>query len=555
MLDIKTFAKWENKQYKQNDIVVYNNDIYISNKDNVSAINNIDWIKITNRIEPNIKNFIPNFEYNANDIIVYEDNIYRAKNITKKASFDLTDWILLTRSEKTNIPIWQNNKNYQQGEIVKSDTDNIFYYINKTHTSDSINKDIEKQNLIGLLTIENFKNRSYSVGEIIYYNGKLYRAKNIVVAKIEFDYSEWELIVEPTAIQDWKANTVYHKDTIIVIDGISYQVAANFTSGNSFENEFNSVKPQYASIIDWKQDTKYQKGVTVIYNEKLYQCSITHTSSTSFEKDKWNLIAAFSTTTIIENFETTKNYQQGEIVFYNNRLYRATMPIAKSNTFQPQWELITMDSFAPTWVENKTYQKDMIVFYSGVLYRAKSTTSSETFKEDEWERLFQNVLLSDWKENVLYQKGDIVVYNGQIWKAGVKHQSTTDFESNNWESLSNSGGGNLAGWKQITRLNTNAGTKVRITFPETLTFCFPPIDVLMLQSGASNVLVNSYTFDVGDGNRFEYDKNKVVYDGTVHCNTNINITMTDQIALGSGFMCVSDEIDLTGYNSIDGVYV
>ena len=102
----------DSKEYIVNTIVNHNGDLYIALKNiptNTQIANKEYWKKLSNEPLTIWKN---NVEYNINDIIVYEDNIYRAKNITKKASFDLTDWILLTRSEKTNIPIWQNNKNY-----------------------------------------------------------------------------------------------------------------------------------------------------------------------------------------------------------------------------------------------------------------------------------------------------------------------------------------------------------------------------------------------------------------------------------------------------------
>ena len=94
---------------------------------------------------------------------------------------------------------------------------------------------------------------------------------------------------------------------------------------------------------------------------------------------------------------------------------------------------------------------------------------------------------------------------------------------------------------------------VRIQFPQTLTFCLPPIDVLQLVPGASNVILNQHTFDNVDSNRFSYNEGKVIFDGKSHCNTEYNITMTTPQALGSGFISISNEIDVNDYNNIDEI--
>ena len=557
LVDVKTFSVWKEEQYKKNDIVVYKNDIYIANKNiDSNTFNNEDWVKITNRIAPNIQDWKDNFVYKQNDIVVYNGNVYRAKFDTNKTVFAVADWDILTQNGMVKVSLWDANKEYIQGEIVKSKHSDIFYLANKSHTSNTdINEDIVNQNLIGLITVEDFNGRAYSFGEIVRYNKQLYRAKTTIRAKSNFNINEWDELNHTFAVQDWEANTTFVKDTFIIINDITYQVKYNLTSGETFSSEFTYVKPQYASIAEWKQNANYAKGITVIYDEALYQCIASHTSETLFAKENWKLVAAFSNTTIIEDFDVNKNYRSGEMVYYNNRLYRAPFAIAKANTFQSDWVLVNNGSFAQDWISGKQYYKNEVVFYAGKLFRAKKDTQSNYFKEEEWESLFQAVLMSDWKQNVFYEKGDIIVHNGQIWRAGSKHTSSLEFDANKWESLSGGGVGSAAGWKQITKLNVSSGEKVRIQFPETLTFCLPPIDVLQLVPGASNVILNQYTFDNVDNNRFNYNEGKVIFDGKSRCNTEYNIVMTTPQPLGNGFISISNEIDFNDYNNIDDIYV
>ena len=138
-----------------------------------------------------------------------------------------------------------------------------------------------------------------------------------------------------------------------------------------------------------------------------------------------------------------------------------------------------------------------------------------------------------------------------MWKAKEAFTSISDFNQDKWENLSGGGSGSVAGWKQVTKLNAPAGTKVTIKFKETLNFCFPPIGVLQLQPGTSGMVMNVYTFDVGDGSKFKYDK--VTFDSVVRPNNYHKINSTAQTALGSGYVTVSDYVNPEDYSIIEDV--
>ena len=329
----------------------------------------------------------------------------------------------------------------------------------------------------------------------------------------------------------------------------------------SYKNDNWKLIGDVTKIPDWQKYKKYEKEDVVIHNGKLYRCKKDHEDEPDFKNENWELIAGSSGTTpqpqgtVIEDWSATKDYPQGSIVIYSGKLYKAPTAISKAATFQNDWTPIDSDMIAKNWEANKKYRKDEVAYYGGSLFRAKTEHTSPTFDENNWEKLLKNISLAEWQPNTVYSKGDIVIYNSGMWRAGQNQTSDLSFDPNKWENLSGGGSGAIAGWKQITKLNTPSGTKVIINFPETLTFCFPPIDVLWLQAGTAGVVMNSYTFDVGDGNRFEYDNNKIEFDGTVHCKTEISVPMSEPSILGSGFISMSDEIDLDDYNSVDGVYV
>jgi len=325
----------------------------------------------------------------------------------------------------------------------------------------------------------------------------------------------------------------------------------------SYKNDNWKLIGDVTKIPDWQKYKKYEKEDVVYHEKGLYRCKKDHEDVAEFSRTYWdNIGGSGGSGATISDWKPTFDYSSGDMVFYNGKLYRAPHNIAGATTFQPDWDFVNDNTFAKDWVANQEYEKDEVVVVGNSLYRAKAKIKKATFDDADWEKLSQSVSIAEWKPSTMYKKGDIITYNNSIYRAASDHTSTLAFEIDKWESLSGGGaGGSVVGWKQITKLNTPASTKVTINFPETLNFCFPPIDVLQLQAGTANVIMNSYTFDVGDGSRFEYDENKVKFDGTVHCNTSIKIPMTTPTALGSGFMCMSDEIDLNDYNSVEGVYV
>nr|DAE83015.1 MAG TPA: Chitin oligosaccharide deacetylase [Caudoviricetes sp.] len=673
-------------------------------------------------------------QYFTSEVVYYKNDLYRALENSKDTNFDVNKWKKITQNGTIKIGTYTAGKNYEVGEVIKLASADTFYYVKNNFTATLEADDIGvAPNLTPIVTILDFDGRAYGNKDIVRYEGKLYRAKNIVAAKSEFNKDEWDILNYSQAIRAWDKKSIYEKDSIITIYDVSYKVEQDFKTQDEFNHEFDYVNPQYSNISEWKEGAHYKEGVTVISEGRLYKCLQTHKSvhggagytdttdkwfvtnfpggmglSTggggggsgrnnivpefdipingrlvyelvikhvhwgnagfgsfkilrvntdntqellyedefppekslkiydkikaikiiingahmgsgfsgdtgtawisdiipSFKNENWKLIGdltkiqdwqkykkyekedivyhnsglyrckkehedvsdfrgenweqlILNSRTIIEDWKPTFNYSKGDIVFYKNILYRAPLNITGSTTFQQDdWEYVNGNTFAEDWEANKSYFKNEIVIYGNSLYRARLALNKFTFESDDWERLSSEVIIQEWNPNTLYNKDNLVIYNNGIWRAGSTHTSAPTFEIDKWENLSGGGGGGtIAGWKQITKLNTPSGTKVTIKFPETLTFCFPPIDVLWLQAGAENVIMNSYTFDASDSNRFIYNENKIIYDGIVHCNTYSQVPMSDPTTLGSGFISVSDEINFNEYNYVDGIGV
>nr|DAS77852.1 MAG TPA: Chitin oligosaccharide deacetylase [Caudoviricetes sp.] len=392
--------------------------------------------------------------------------------------------------------------------------------------------------------------------------------------QVRYKNPYWEKISEPDEIiipefaepdPNHDISVAYNIGNIVKHNDSIYMCKKNCTNFNGITSDCwtllvgtKQTETAPTVIKTYIKGATYKSGEFVYYDKALYRAKADITTTTDTPQEtEFDKIGGGSTTTQqqtrIEDWSSAKDYKANDLVFYQGSLYRTISDISKSPTFQAQWNYVNGSAFIKNYTSGIAYSPNEVVIKDGIVYRAKQNTAT-TFNETEWDAIVKPATIDEWHANTPYIKGAVVTYNGNLWKAIEAFTSISDFNQDKWENLSGGGSGSVAGWKQVTKLNAPAGTKVTIKFKETLNFCFPPIDVLQLQAGTTNVIMNSYTFDVGDGGRFEYDENKVKFDGTVHCNTAINIPMTSPTTLGSGFMCMSDEIDLNDYNSVEGVY-
>ena len=676
-----------------------------------------------------LNNWVADTQYYSGDVVWYKNDLYRAKENVKETTFSINKWEKLTQNGTIKVGTYTVGNNYEVGEIVKLATANTFYYVMHDFTATSEHVDIGgTPNLFPLVVINDFDGRAYSQNDIVRYNGKLYRAKGLIVASSVFDQSQWDILNYSQAIRDWDKKTYYEKDSLITIYDVSYQVTQDFKTEDEFNNEFRYVKPQYSNIAEWREGAHYKEGVTVVSEGKLYKCierhksvhggagyvdtvdkwfmtnypsgiglvpaggpggndwnntpveftipsggnivyevifmvfinggtfngfrvtkvnmdnseeelyngidpptkpvrvydkvrgikvSVGHATGTyqgirlndvilsyknpnweligdmtkienwqkykKYEKDtvvihngniyrckkdhedeidfkdeNWEPITSGSSTpltpsaqqTRIEDWSSNKDYKANDLVFYQGSLYRTVSDISKSPTFQAQWGYVNGSAFIKDYHSGISYSLNEVVLKDGVVYRAKQHTAT-TFNEAEWDAIIKPAIIDEWHANTPYIKGAVVTYNGNLWKAKEAFTSISDFNQDKWENLSGGGSGSVAGWKQVTKLNAPAGTTVTIKFNETLNFCFPPIGVLQLQPGTHGMVMNVYTFDVGDGSKFKYDN--VTFDSVVKPNTYYKINSTTQTALGNGYVSVSDYVNPEDYSIIEDV--
>jgi hypothetical protein len=126
-------------------------------------------------------------------------------------------------------------------------------------------------------------------------------------------------------------------------------------------------------------------------------------------------------------------------------------------------------------------------------------------------------------------------------------------------TLSATGGGGSGSWQQVTKLNVTAPIDVKIDIPYTDTFISPPVEVLKYVSGTTDVTVNEFTFNGGDGSRFEVDgvtaseSPLVTFDGVVKPNHDVKYHFGSAVKMVNKYYAESAEIDLDAFKIVSEV--
>lgn len=403
---------------------------------------------------------------------------------------------------------------------------------------------------------------SASVGPSYWYGGM--RMPDV---QVRIENKNWKKISEPDEFVfpkfaepavNHRINVAYNIGNVVEYKGSIYVCTKSCTNYNGLDPDcwtllIGKSDGGQKAIKNYVNGSSYKAGEFIYYDKALYRAKADITTTTDtpqeieFDKIGGNIIQQ---QTRIEDWSSNKDYKANDLVFYQGSLYRTVSDISKSPTFQAQWSYVNGSAFIKNYYSGISYSPNEVVIKDGIVYRAKQNTAT-TFNETEWDAIVKPATIDEWHANTPYIKGAVVTYNGNLWKAKEAFTSISDFNQDKWENLSGGGSGSVAGWKQVTKLNAPAGTKVTIKFKETLNFCFPPIGVLQLQPGTAGMVMNVYTFDVGDGSKFKYDK--VTFDSVVRPNTYDKINSAAQTALGSGYVSVSDYVNPEDYSIIEDV--
>lgn len=279
--------------------------------------------------------------------------------------------------------------------------------------------------------------------------------------------------------------------------------------------------------------------------------------------------------TVSSILQRATSYVKGDIVHYNGKYMRCT--VAGTSSVDRLTALdtanvgdsvvdgtVTWKVFDPftggamfDWQSSKSYNVGDLVVYNDLIYRCIVSNSDVVFTSSNWS-LIGSRGVTNWEPNKTYSVNNLVMHESELYICIANNTSTTNFEDDvaSWLKLSSASG---SGYKQINKLDIKAPQSVEITINKTKTFALPPVEVLKLDKGETDVIQNQFDFSAGDGSKFEIDgvvaKNSpyIIFDGTVRPNHTYSYKLGDATKMVSGYYLESEEVDFSKFKVIDGV--
>ena len=317
----------------------------------------------------------------------------------------------------------------------------------------------------------------------------------------------------------------------------------------------------------------YNKGEIVKFNNVWIKCMLGGTTAstpptlTTEEigatitdgRAEWEIIAVIESSNKILDWKPKKGYNKGEMVYYDNILYKAKANITSGADFtqeQNNWELVCTQ--IPEWTSSCYYVQGAIVEHNNKIYKCKTTNSDVAFTESNWTNIGGGSSVEEWKPKKQYNTNDIVINDNKLYLCIQRNMSTDSFEddTNYWVLLSATEHNNYG---QVNKLGAKKGDTFDVSVQKTATFSFPPVEVLKLSGVTKGVSKNIFDYNSGDGNKFTVNnavanKSKfIIFDGVAKPNNEYKYALGDYTKMTTNYYRVSEEIDPSEFKTFEKV--
>ena len=432
--------------YKRGQVALYNNCLYRCKTPHTSSSSFDLDASLWQEVKASIGLWKPLVYYYVDDIVVndgliYKNNVAHVSDSTF-SSTEEANWELIGGAG--GISSWQSSETYNEGQLVIND--GIVYRVNSKHTSSSsFSADIANWDILNAGLNDWATSVYYPVGIVVLANNKIYQCKSAHTSTtFTADIANWqEISGYRIVIDDWKANTGYVVGDLCANDKKIYRCTIKHTSGTLFDNtekaNWEELSPTINEINDWKSNTSYNAKDIVINDNALYRCKTAHTSTSSFATDALTYWDKLSGANSVGVWASGKSYDAGQLVVYNNQLFRANVSHASSATFDldgAKWNLL--ESNIGEYKANVYYPIGTSVIYNNALFKCKvAHNSTSTFNRDNWTRIdSNNPLVKDWATSTYYYANDVVLYANQLYRCKTNHTSSNfSADKTNWTLL------------------------------------------------------------------------------------------------------------------------
>lgn len=425
-------------QYVNNDGVLYK----CTTANNDATFNPTNWQKITGG---GLDEWEPSTLYSVDDVVIYNNKIYQCNTAhTSGATFlpDEAKWTEISACI-TRIPNWVANEDYVVGDLVAHDAK--IYRCTTAHTSGSTFDSTEEAKWEELSPTINEISlwdaaTDYEVGQLVIYDNKLFRCTTAHTSTSSFisDINNWQEI-SSNDIDSWQSSMPYRVGDFVYKDGQIYRCTTAHTSDSSnFYVDITNweLLDTKWRVENWASSKYYAIGDVVLYDNRLFKCITANTSSSDFSTDynKWSAISSR-----LELWKTNTYYAVGDMVIYNNKLYRCKTGHTSTTTLSADianWDLISSGGI-DNWKSNEDYAVNNVVIYNNKIYQCKTAHSAgSTFDYSKWKEISSSDI-DLWASNFDYIVGDIVIYDNQLYRCITAHTSTSNFNDtiSRWQIL------------------------------------------------------------------------------------------------------------------------
>jgi hypothetical protein len=337
---------------------------------------------------------------------------------------------------------WQSATLYNPGDIVINGG-NLYLCIT-SYTSSSIFDD-GINNWIIYNSGDAFKqlwsqNSRYSIGDVVKYNGIVYRCVEGHTAAstsngLEQDQSKWEIVYEGIEYRGvWATGTRYRVNDLVKFGGTIFRCKQGHTPGtdstlNFDQDEYWEIEfPGFQYSGEWDTETVYQVGDLVRHGGWLYY-SLTNNYGSNpgnsiyqiedrVDPIDWQIVS--KGINFRGEWTSAETYKTGDVVRRGGNTYVALLDTTEDGSSldyldSSNWELLTVgQNWRNFWQEGNRYSPNDIVIYLGNTYACnlEHESNDQNYPGDNGSGfVYWDLILQAGSESGLSKRGDLLTYD------------------------------------------------------------------------------------------------------------------------------------------------
>jgi hypothetical protein len=336
---------------------------------------------------------------------------------------------------------WQPTTLYNLGDIVINGG-NLWLCVTSYTSSDTFDSGID--NWVIYSSGSAFKQEwqeftRYSIGDVVKYNGTVYRCieghtTSDISDGLEQDQEKWQLVFEGVEYRGaWATGTRYTVNDLVKFGGTIFRCkightpgtdsTLNFDQSNYWEIEF----PGFQYSAEWNAETIYQVGDLVRHGGWLYYSQTNNYSSNPGDSQyqvNQNAVIDWSVAAkginFVGDWTADVTYKTGDVVRRGGNTYVAILDTTNDGSSldyldTSNWELLTIGQrWRNSWLQGQRYSVNDLVIYLGSTYSCNQEHESDedNFPGDNGSGFFfWNLLLQAGSPAGLIKQGDLLTYD------------------------------------------------------------------------------------------------------------------------------------------------